>query len=113
VHSAIICSTKLSLAESDNLVSETGGSRICRTLDEMSKTTTSSPDDWRTPLVHYLENPGHITDRKVWRHALKYVVSEVLWSHRISKHSATKVTPFELVYGQEAILPVELNLDAR
>jgi transposase InsO family protein len=41
------------------------------------------------------------------------VVSEVLWSHHISKHSATKVTPFELVYGQEAILPVELNLDAR
>jgi transposase InsO family protein len=27
------------------------------------------------------------------------VMSEVLWSHRISKHSTTKVTPFELVYG--------------
>jgi hypothetical protein len=33
----------------------------------------------------------------------------VLRAHRISKHSATKVTPFELVYGQEVILPVELN----
>jgi threonyl-tRNA synthetase len=32
--------------------------------------------------------------------------------HHISKHSATKVTPFELVYRQEAILPVEVNLDA-
>jgi hypothetical protein len=31
--------------------------------------------------------------------------------HCISKHSATKVTPFELVYGQEAVLPVEVNLD--
>jgi hypothetical protein len=30
----------------------------------------------------------------------------------ISKHSATKVTRFELVYGQQAILPVEVNLDA-
>jgi transposase InsO family protein len=40
------------------------------------------------------------------------VLSEVLWAHRISKHSATKVTPFELVYGQEVILPVEVNLDA-
>jgi hypothetical protein len=39
-------------------------------------------------------------------------LSEALWAHRISKHSATKVTPFELVYGQEAILPVEVNLDA-
>jgi hypothetical protein len=40
------------------------------------------------------------------------VLSEALWAHRISKHSTTKVTPFELVYGQEAILPVEVNLDA-
>jgi hypothetical protein len=40
------------------------------------------------------------------------VLSEALWAHRISKHSATKVTPFELVYGQEAILPIEVNLDA-
>ena len=40
------------------------------------------------------------------------VLSEALWAHRISRHGATKITPFELVYGQEAILPVELNLDA-
>jgi hypothetical protein len=40
------------------------------------------------------------------------VLSEALWAHRISKHSATKVTPFKLVYGQEAILPIEVNLDA-
>ena len=40
------------------------------------------------------------------------VLSEALWAHRISRHGATKVTPFELVYGQEAILPVEMNLDA-
>jgi hypothetical protein len=39
-------------------------------------------------------------------------LSEALWAHRISKHSATKVTPFGLVYGQEVILPVEVNLDA-
>jgi hypothetical protein len=37
---------------------------------------------------------------------------QALWAHRISKHSATKVTPFELVYGQEVILPMEVNLDA-
>jgi hypothetical protein len=40
------------------------------------------------------------------------VLLEALWAHRISKHSATKVTPFELVYGQEAILPIEVNLNA-
>jgi hypothetical protein len=33
-----------------------------------------NPDDWRTPLVHYLENPDHIVDRKAQRQALKYVL---------------------------------------
>jgi transposase len=27
------------------------------------------------------------------------VLSEALWAHRVSRHGATKVTPFELVYG--------------
>jgi transposase InsO family protein len=40
------------------------------------------------------------------------VLSKALWAHRISKYSATKVIPFELVYMQEAILPVEVNLNA-
>jgi hypothetical protein len=40
------------------------------------------------------------------------VLSKALWAHRISKYSATKITPFELIYGQEAVLPVEVNLDA-
>jgi hypothetical protein len=40
------------------------------------------------------------------------VLSEALWAHRISRHGATKVTPYELVYGQEAVLPVEVNLAA-
>jgi len=40
------------------------------------------------------------------------VLYEALWAHCISRHGATTVTPFELVYGQEAVLPVEVNLDA-
>ena len=40
------------------------------------------------------------------------MLSEALWAHRISRHGATKVTPYELVYGQEAVLPVEVNLNA-
>ena len=35
-----------------------------------------------------------------------------MWAHRISRHGATKVTLYELVYGQEAVLPVEVNLAA-
>jgi hypothetical protein len=45
---------------------------------------------------------------KIWHE----VLSEALWAHRISRHGATKVTLFEIVYGQEAILPVEVNLGA-
>jgi hypothetical protein len=40
------------------------------------------------------------------------VLSEAFWAHRISRHGATKVTPFELVYGQEVVLPVQVNLGA-
>jgi hypothetical protein len=40
------------------------------------------------------------------------VLSEALWAHRLSRHGAIKVTPFDLVYGQEAMLPIEVNLDA-
>ena len=39
------------------------------------------------------------------------VLSEALWAHRISRHGGTKVTPFELVYGQEVVLAMEVNLD--
>jgi hypothetical protein len=37
-------------------------------------------------------------------------LSDVLWAHRTSRHGAMKVTPFELVYGQEGVLPVETGL---
>jgi hypothetical protein len=40
------------------------------------------------------------------------VLSEALWANRTIQHGATKVTPFELVYGQEAMLLVEINVQA-
>jgi hypothetical protein len=72
--SATICSVGLSPTKLDSSVSETGGSKISRTSDKSSETMTVDPDDWRTPLVRYLENPGHIADRKVQRQALKFVM---------------------------------------
>lgn len=52
--------------------------------------------------------------KKVEEHPRRWheVLSEALWAHRISKHGATQVTSYELVYGQEAVLPVEVNLQA-
>jgi transposase InsO family protein len=43
---------------------------------------------------------------KKWHEKL----SKALWAHRTSTHGAMKVTPFELVYDQEAVLPVEVSL---
>jgi hypothetical protein len=39
-------------------------------------------------------------------------LSEALWAHRTSRHLDTKVIPFELVYGQEAVLPMEIGLQS-
>ena len=39
-------------------------------------------------------------------------MSKALWAHCISRHGATKLTPFEHVFGKEAVLPIEVNLDA-
>jgi hypothetical protein len=72
--SAKICSAERSSTKLVSLISETGWSRISRTSDKSSETTTTDPDDWRTPLIRYLENPHHIAGRKVWWQALKYVI---------------------------------------
>jgi hypothetical protein len=72
--SVIICSTKPSSAKLDGPVSKIRGFGILKNSDDASETTTVDPDDWRTLLVRYLENPGHIADRKVRHQALKYVM---------------------------------------
>jgi hypothetical protein len=63
--SATICSTEPSSVKPDGPISEIIGSRISRISDESSEMMAANPDDWRTPRVCYLENPGHIADRKV------------------------------------------------
>ena len=39
-------------------------------------------------------------------------LSDTLWAYRISQHDMTKVSPYQLVYGQESVLPIEVNLDS-
>jgi hypothetical protein len=72
--SATICYAEPSSAKPDGPVSEIEGSKFFKILDESSKTIMTDLDDWRTPLIRYLEDPGHIADGKVWRQALKYVM---------------------------------------
>jgi hypothetical protein len=62
---ATVCSIGPSSAKLNSPVSEIGGSEISRTLDKSSETMMVDPDNLRTPPVRYLENPGHIADRKV------------------------------------------------
>jgi hypothetical protein len=81
MQSATICFAEPCSTKSDGPVSEIGGSKISRIADESSKTITADPDDWRTPLVCYLENPDHIADRKVRWQALKYVMLDKTLYH--------------------------------
>ena len=40
-------------------------------------------------------------------------MNEALWSYRMSYHGATKVTPYQLVYGHDAVLPWEIKTGSR
>ena len=40
-------------------------------------------------------------------------LNEALWAYRMSCHGATKVSPYQLVYGHEAVLPWETQLGSR
>jgi hypothetical protein len=41
------------------------------------------------------------------------VLNEALWSYRMECHGATKVTPYQLVYGHDAVLPWEIKTGSR
>jgi hypothetical protein len=58
------------------------GPDFSRSSKNLSKMMTVEPDDWRTPLIHYLENPNNSVVRKVRRQALKYVVLDNDLYHR-------------------------------
>jgi hypothetical protein len=73
MYNAEIYSAEPSSAKPDVLESESEGFGISRSLDDLGETAIVEPEDWRTPIVCYLENPGHVTDRKVQRQALKTV----------------------------------------
>ena len=52
--------------------------------------------------------------RKIDEYPRKWhtVLHEALWAYRMACHGATKVSPYHLVYGHEAVLPWELKLDS-
>jgi hypothetical protein len=74
MHNAKICSVESSSLKLNVFELGTRGSGISCGLDDLGETTMAEPEDWRAHLVCYLENIGHVIDRKVWREALKYVL---------------------------------------
>jgi hypothetical protein len=74
MHSAKICSAELGSAEQNVPELEIGGSGISRGSDDLGESVATEPIDWRTPLIRYLENPGHVIDTKVRRQDLKYAL---------------------------------------
>ena len=50
-----------------------------------------------------------IEQPKKWHATL----SGALWAYKMSCHGSTKVSPYQLVYGHEAVLPWETRLGSR
>ena len=38
------------------------------------------------------------------------ILSETLWAYRTSKRYSTRVSPYSLTYGQDAVLPMEVEV---
>jgi len=51
-----------------------------------------------------------IEENPRWWHTL---LNEALWSYRMACHGATKVSPYQLVYGHDAVLPWEVKTGSR
>jgi hypothetical protein len=51
-----------------------------------------------------------IDQKPRWWHS---VLNEALWAYRMAPHGTTKTSPYELVYGHDAVLPWEMQLDSR
>jgi hypothetical protein len=51
-------------------------------LDDLDETAMTKPEDLRTSLVHYLDNPDHVTYRKIWWQSLNYILLDHDLYHR-------------------------------
>ena len=54
-------------------------------------------------LIGNLEKMLEENPRDLYR-----ILSETLWTYRTSKRNSTRVSPFSMTYGQDAVLPVEV-----
>ncbi|CAL9020642.1 unnamed protein product, partial [Prunus brigantina] len=60
----------------------------------------------RRPEAPRYTKPEHPEKPRAWNDLLP----EALWAYRVSKRSATGVSPYALTYGHDAIVPIELKV---
>ena len=95
------------------------------TLDEFEEFATGMGIKLLNSSPYYAQANGQaeasnkgvikLIKRKIDEYPRKWhtVLHEALWAYRMACHGATKVSPYHLVYGHEAVLPWELKLDSR
>ena len=95
------------------------------TLDELEEFATRMGIKLLNSSLYYTQANGQaeasnkgvikVIKRKVDEYPRKWhtVLNEALWAYRMASHGATKVSPYHLVYGHEAIFSWELKLDSR
>jgi len=56
-----------------------------------------------------------LVNRKIEENPKRWhtLLNEALWSYRMACHGATKVSPYQLVYGYDAVLPWEMKTGSR
>ncbi|KAJ1696041.1 hypothetical protein LUZ63_012739 [Rhynchospora breviuscula] len=74
-------------------------------------------EDWRQPFLDYFQQ-GKLPDNRYIREQIRKralrnwheKLPEALWAYRITYRTPTQATPYSLVYGTEAVLPIEVEL---
>ncbi|CAN6725608.1 unnamed protein product [Malus baccata var. baccata] len=82
-------------------------------------------EDWRSPIIHHLKDPSSPTkaSNKILVNIIKRMVIDspekwhemlgnTLWAYRTSKRAGTGTTPYALTFGQDALLPMEINVSS-
>ncbi|XP_059627378.1 uncharacterized protein LOC132270196 [Cornus florida] len=87
----------------------------------------ADPDDWRVPIIKFLMNLStnangqaeasnkviiSIIEKMIEKYPWQWhnLLSEALCAYKNSKRSSTKVTPYMLTYGHDAVLPMEMTV---
>nr|GEU39122.1 reverse transcriptase domain-containing protein [Tanacetum cinerariifolium] len=64
-------------------------------------------------LLNWAYQKGAEQESKCSQHAWVDELPQVLWVHKTTPKSSNGETPFSLVYGAEAVIPIEINVETK